>query len=418
MLARGIASAVLGGLIARGITVLIPVMVAHTYVLGTETDAFFLAAAGILFWATTMGVLLEASIVPRLMKVAEEDRWALIFRTGALLSAFTLLLGAAFIAALWILPWPGKDAALSLQTRLLFVELSPLLLLNVWISLLSGWLNTERRFAIVAGSPAVLGACVLGAIWLLHDVAAIRALTIGYLLGETVRIGFLGFHLVRLHPFRFWSAKREPIAPYFRNIGLQWIGLSLMSGNPLIDRLMAGGLVEGSVSRLELIERIYLVPVGILTWAVLSVMTTAWSLVREEAARQWESVRRALGILFLGGAGVALLLGLFHHPLLTWLYAPAGAAGWSVEGERAFLFLVWGLPFQLATLTLWRVTMLDRNLGWKILAIGGFAFLLNAVGDYLLRDYWGLSGITAVTGLTFLCTFLLLFWLVRPSRDL
>ncbi|MCE2509636.1 MAG: hypothetical protein J4G10_01445 [Alphaproteobacteria bacterium] len=415
MVARGIVSAVLGGLIARGITVLIPVMVAHTYVLGTETDAFFLAAAGILFWATTMGVLLEASIVPRLMDIAEEDCWTLILRIGLLLSGFTLLLGGAFIAALWLVPWPGQDAALAVQTRLLFVELSPLLLLNVWISLLSGWLNAERRFAVVAGSPTVLGLFVLGAVWFLHEEFAIHALTIGYLSGECVRLGFLGFHLIRRHPIKLRFHEGEPIASHFRNIGLQWVGLSLMSGNPLVDRLMAGGLAEGSVSRLELIERIYLVPVGILTWAILSVMTTAWSLIREEIVRQWESVRRALGILFLGGAAIAFVLGLLHHPLLTWLYAPAGAAAWSEEGERAFLFLVWGLPFQLATLTLWRVTMLDRNLGLQVLAIGGFAFLLNAIGDYVLRDFWGLSGITAVTGMTFLCTFLLLFRLVRPS---
>ena len=131
--------------------------------------------------------------------------------------------------------------------------------------------------------------------------------------------------------------------------------------------------------------------------------------------RQWESIFRSLGILLLVGAGIALALGLLHHPLLTWLYAPSGEAAWSEEGERAFLFLVWGLPFQLATLMLWRVTMLDRNLGWKILVIGVFAFLFNATGDYILRDYWGLSGITVVPGFTYLCTFLLLFRLVRPS---
>ena len=415
MIARGILSAVLGGLLARGVTVLIPVLVAHTYLLGIETDAFFLAAAGILFWSTTMGILVEASIVSRLMDVVEEGRWTLILRTGLLLSGFTLLLGGAFIAAIWILPWPGKDVALGVQTRLLFVELSPLLLLNVWISLFSGWLNAERRFAIVAGSPAVLGVFVLGSLWFLHDTFAIHALTIGYLLGEFVRLGFLGTHLVRHHPFKRRLQGSVAVVPYFQNIGLQWIGLSLINGNPLVDRLMAGGLAEGSVSRLEFIERIYLVPVGILTWAVLSVMTTAWSLVREEILRQWESIRRSLGILLLGGAGIALVLGLLHHPLLTWLYAPSGEAVWSEEGERAFLFLVWGLPFQLATLTLWRVTMLDRDLGWQVLAIGGFAFLLNAIGDYVLRDYWGLSGITAVTGLTYLCTFLLLFRLIRPS---
>ena len=141
----------------------------------------------------------------------------------------------------------------------------------------------------------------------------------------------------------------------------------------------------------------------------------AWSLAQDNAARQWESVRRAVGLALLVGTAIALVLGLSHQPLLVWLYAPPGEMLWSQAGERAFLFLVWGLPFQLATLTLWRLTMLDGHMGKRMFALGGFAFVLNGFGDVLLRDVWGLGGITAVTGFTFLCTFLFLFRSVRPS---
>ncbi len=413
MIARGIAFATLGGLVARGVTVLIPVMVAQVYALGVETDAFFLAAAGILFWGTTMGLLLEASIVSRLIKRDAAERWALIFRAGFLLSGFTLLLGGALVAGLWAFPWAEESAALVARTRLLFVALSPLLILNIWISLVSGWLNAERRFATVAASPALLGLFVLGAMWFLHESYGVYALVIGYLLGELARLGFLGTSLLRHSPFAGFSRKGEPVAPYFRNIGLQWAGLSLLNGNPLVDRLMAGGLAEGSVSTLELIERVYLVPVGVLGWAVLSVMTTAWAHAQDETARQWQSIRRAVGATLFGGAAIAFFLGLFHQPLLAFLYGPPGAAVWSEAGGRAFLFLVWGLPFQLATLTLWRAAMLGQGMGRQILLLGIFAFSLNALGDFILRDLWGLSGITAVTGFTFLCTFLFLFRLIR-----
>ncbi|PCJ58373.1 MAG: hypothetical protein COA65_08010 [Rhodospirillaceae bacterium] len=419
MIARGIAAAVFGGLVARGVTVLIPVMVAHTYTLGVATDAFFLAAAGILFWGTTMGLLLEASIVSRILKCAAAERWALVFHSGVLLSGFTLLLGAVLVASLWAFPWGEENVALVARTRLLFVELSPLLILSIWISLFSGWLNADRRFATVAASPALLGIFVLGAMWLLHDRFGVHALAIGYLLGELARLAFLGASLLRRHPLAGFSWRGTPAAPYFRNIGLQWGGLALMNGNPLVDRVMAGGLTEGSVSTFELIERIYLIPVGVLGWAVLSVMTTAWSLAQGEVARQWQSIRRSVGVALLGGAAIALFLGLVHQPLLVWLYASPGVETWSQEGERAFLFLVWGLPFQLATLMLWRAAMLNAQLnarmGWHILAIGGFAFALNALGDFILRDIWGLAGIAVVTGFTFLCTFLLLFRSVRPS---
>ncbi len=419
MIARGIAAAVLGGLVARAVTVLIPVMVAHIYTLGVATDAFFLAAAGILFWGTTMGLLLEASIVSRILKCDAAARWALVFHSGVLLSGFTLLFGGALVAGLWAFPWGAEDTALVSRARLLFVELSPLLILSIWISLFSGWLNADRRFATVAASPALLGVFVLGAMWFLHDRFGVHALVIGYLLGEIARLGFLGISLLRRQPLSGLSWRGTPTAPYFRNIGLQWVGLALMSGNPLVDRVMAGGLVAGSVSTFELIERIYLIPVGVLGWAVLSVMTTAWSLAQGEVTRQWQSIRRSVGMTLLGGAAVALFLGLLHQPLLAGLYAPPGVEIWSQEGERAFLFLVWGLPFQLATLMLWRAAMLntqlDARMGWRILAIGGFAFTFNALGDFVLRDIWGLAGIAVVTGFTFLCTFLLLFRSVRPS---
>ena len=55
----GLAAVAGGG--ARAFTVVVPVFIARAFGIGPETDAFFLAAAIILFWTVSTSGLLTAS---------------------------------------------------------------------------------------------------------------------------------------------------------------------------------------------------------------------------------------------------------------------------------------------------------------------------------------------------------------------
>ena len=90
-------------------------------------------------------------------------------------------------------------------------------------------------------------------------------------------------------------------------------------------------------------------------------------------------------------------------------------APWPSAGNTAFLLLLPGLPFQLASLALWRAAVVLRRPARLLLAAGAVAFALNLAGDLIVIDRWGLAGLTLVTSLTFLL-YCALLWKLCLAR--
>ena len=80
-------TALIGGL-ARVLTFAVPVVIVRLNGLGTETDAFFLAAAVVLFWTTTSGAIVEGVAVREANTAAR--RVSMLWLAGA----FVVLAGA------------------------------------------------------------------------------------------------------------------------------------------------------------------------------------------------------------------------------------------------------------------------------------------------------------------------------------
>lgn len=411
MIYRRIGVTAAAGGLSRALTVIIPFVVARVFGLGVETDAFFLAAAVVLFWSTSIAVILETAVVTRVVAAPAAAVWKWLAAMGLRFSAVAAVVAVAVLGLSALVPDAWMDPGLRRRAQQLFAELSPLLFLGVWSSLLTGYLNAHRRFGRAAAAPTLIGVSVLGSLFFLSGTLGVHALVVGYLAGESARLVYLWAQCARGPAAAGPDARRKaPPGPQDAGLNLQWISFVLIGLNPVVDRLLASGLAGGSVSALALIERLYLIPGGLMTWAVLPVVTTYWARLapRERAVR-----RHILGVLALAlaaGAAVAAALALVHGPLLHALFEAPGAP-WPHAGSRAFLWLLAGLPFHLCVLALWRAAIILRRPAGPLLGASAGVFVLNLAGDLAVVGSWGLPGLTAVTAAT-TALYALVLWAV------
>lgn len=384
------------GALGRLTTIFIPVVVMRTFGFGLEVDALFLAAALVLFWGISIAALLETLVVARF--VSAGDGWAAVVRLGVAYSVIGLAFCAFLITISWLIPAGLVDEALLSAWRWTFAKFTPVVLLAVWNSLLTGRLNARRQFGIAAASPAVLGLTVLLSILAFAPRIGLDAVVLGYVVGEVFRLGWLVLGLSR-------SCPTDRIAPQAA-AGFElhprvvlWASLVLVALNPVVDRVVVSSLASGHISVLELVERIYQIPIGLMAWAVLPVLTTdlAARIVRPPLLQRL--VSRAALVTLVAGTGLAAVLIAANDVVFGLLLGGADTA-WPETRTWAFVWLTAGLPFHLAHLLLWRAALLTQRPPGQILAASAGVFALNLFGDVAVVQQFGLPGVTAVTALT------------------
>lgn len=416
---RQISKTAIAGGLARLLTIVIPFAVVRVYGLGPVTDAYFLAAAVVLFWTTSMAPVLETGIVAELGRDGAPG-WRTVGRIGGRFSLLAAGVALAVFAVFALAPAAGIEAGMAARARGIFLEFSPLLLLVVWSSLLAGWLNLHRHFAHAAISPAFIGLGALSSMYLLGPRLGIEALILGYLLGEALRLAYLGGAIVSTgtggrgaaQVGSAPAAQRSPLA----GMGAQWASLVLLTLNPVVDRVIAGRLPAGNIAVLEVVERLCLIPTGVMVWAVLPVLTTHLAQLAPEPHGLRRELARIMLWTFVTGAAIAGALALVHRPLLSLVVAGSGAA-WPDDGNAAFLALAAAIPFHAATLVLWRAAAVLRRPAGFFIVLGVAAFCLNLVLDLVAVAYWALPGIALATFLTYFSSCLLLWVLGIRPRD-
>jgi len=402
-------TAAAGG-VSRALTFFIPFLVARIFGIGLETDAFFLAAAVILFWTTSVATVLETATISRAAQRGAEIG-PIAVAIGLRFTGIAVAVGAGALLLSAIVPDSLFEPQLRQRSQWLFAELSPLLIVSVWNSVLAGWLNASRRFGTAAISPLFIGIGALASLFLLHDSLGIHAMPLGYVAGELARLGYLVICARRGDASGDGRGDARPGAS-LAGLNAQWASFVLVALVPIFDRLLAGSLATGSVTALEITERIVLLPGAVMTWAALPVLATYWARIAPRPAVLRRALRTSLTATVLVGAAIAGLLAAAHGPMLTALF-DTPQASWPDFGSRAFLWLLPGLPFQMCALALWRAAVVARRPARLLLAASGTVFIVNGVGDLIAIGLWGLPGLTAVTSFAFFLQFVLLLIVCR-----
>ncbi|HRY42317.1 MAG TPA: lipid II flippase MurJ [Thermoanaerobaculia bacterium] len=398
-------------LVGKSVGFLVPLFVAAQFGVTAATDAFFFVLGTVLAVTGVLAALLEL-VVPSVAELRGRDEELAAFMNGLLGTAtLAVALGfAAFLAVLGpLLPvvtrFPAGD--LALVARLL-LETSPLVLLVLWGSVLSGYLNAHRVFGVPALTPAVRGAVAIACVLLFGDTLGVHALPLGYVAGETARLVVLGVAVRRRAPFPLRPELRRDsrLAGFYRALGYPAVATVLTLVNPFVDSIAASWLAPGSVTVLRYAESLYMIPFSLFTGGLVPVFLAHWSdraRDGELAALRRDVTRSARLVLWLTVA-VATVLALLSRPIASLLLAHGSFDAAKVPQVA----LVWAcclaaFPAQaVAQLHVKALFVLRRT---RIVMVCALCVApLNLVLDLLLMRVLGVAGIALSTAGTALVT--------------
>ncbi len=284
---------------------------------------------------------------------------------GTLFWALLALLAAATAAGLVLAPQlvgllaPGLPAG----TRALAVELTrvmfPLLVFSGLGALFTGLLNARDIFGVTALNAPLQNAAVIAAVLIAGGLWGVHGLALGVLAGGAaaalVQVPALlgtGFNFRPGVPLNHPDLKK-----ILRLVLPVTVGLSISQTYILIDRYLASGLAEGSISALNYANRLIQMPVGLFVTAVGTAVFP--SLTRRAAGSDLEGlasgVRRALELVVLVCLPAAAVFAVLPGPLVV-LFYQRGAFDEraSVMTAAALFFYSFGLLGQAAEFILAR----------------------------------------------------------------
>jgi putative peptidoglycan lipid II flippase len=300
------------------------------------TDAFFVAfrIPNFLRRLFAEGSFAQA-LVPVLseQRAMNDDRQVRRFLDRTL-GSLALILFAASAAGMIAAPllilifapgFLGQDAQFGLSAQMLRITF-PYLFFITLTAFAGGVLNTYRRFAIPAFTPALLNLTMIAAaIWLAPRLPEpVTALAWGVLIAGFAQ---LAFQIPAL-----WSAGLLPrprlgfndpeVRRVLRRMAPAVFGVSVTQVNLLVDTLIASFLISGSVSWLYYSDRLVEFPLGIFGVAIATVMLP--HLAKNHADRDEHGFSRALDwalrwVLLIGTPATLGLMWL-AEPLMSTLF--------------------------------------------------------------------------------------------------
>ena len=337
---------------------------------------------------------LSAAFVPVFTELLEQSKRKEAFElAGALFGLILVVLGALTVVFILIAPWvippltgneftPELDELTVGLSRVLF----PIVLLLGLNGLVVGILNAYDHFAIPAISPVVWNLVIIVGLIalkpLFHGPNQVYAYAIAIVLGTIAQFAMclpvlkrVGFHL---HISFHW---RDPRIRTVLVLMLPvTIGLGLINFDALINSSLGSLVSESAPAAIDRAFRLYMLPQGIFSVAVATVLFPALS--RLAARRDYDGLRhrssangvRQIALLLIPAAVFTAVLA---EPLTRLVYQRGafGAASTDEVSEALFWFS-FSLPFSGANLMLTR-TFFSLQRPWFPTALAGMSLAVN-----------------------------------------
>ena len=391
--------------LGKSVGFLIPLFIAAWFGVNRETDSFFFVYGLVFFLSSILSVGTESIIVPFLAekRARDEDIGAFV---GNLLGVSGCAL-AIITAVLILLARPlfsfltqFDPASRSLSARL-FVEISPLILLMFWSSVLAGAMNAFKRFSLHAFFPAIRAVIVLLWVFLTKDRFGMHAVAVAYTIGEALRL-FVYFCAIRkwkLFRIRMSLGIDAGLKAFTHTAFFQLAAITIGYMNPFIDKIMASWMGEGGVSVLHYAHRLYMIPTTLFTSGLLVTLLSHWShkYYRIGPRQLRGDVHKALRVVFIFAAPLCACLIFLHKPLIRLLF------GWgrfdpelhAQLGWTWIAYLVGLIPFSLSQIYVnAHVIMKNTRI---LMRISFVLFFCNIVFNLILMRLFQVAGLALAT---------------------
>jgi len=358
---------------------------------------------------------LSAAFVPVFTEMLEHGRRKEAFKLASTLFFLILtLLGAItvlFVVFAGVIMPVFVGSQLSGLTDLtvgLSRVLFPVVLVLGLNGLCVGILNAYDHFTIPALSPLVWNAvilfCLVGSQHVLHGDNQLYGYAIGVLIGTAVQFSMvvpmlhrLGFHLQISFAFR-----DEQVRKVLRLMLPVTIGLGLINFNVLINSTLGSLVSEGAPRAIDAAFRIYMLPQGMFSVAIATVLFPALS--RYAARRDYDGLRALLAngmrqvFLMLIPAAAATLALATPITRLIYQHGHFGTSSTDLVSSALFWF-AFSLPFSGVNLLLTR-TFFSLQKPWITTAIASLNLAVNVGVSVALYKPLGIPGIVIGTGVS------------------
>ncbi len=318
--------------IGRGMGFLVPFFIAYWFGISGETDVFFFAYGVILFVSGVFAPVVEGLLIPYIVEIDIAKRNSVQF-VNHLITKSAIWIAIFSVFFVCTVPFALRLAAkftpssLKLLTILL-LEITPLLLLLSWTSILSGFFNAKKLFIFPALSPAIRAIVNLIVICALKNRIGIHSVAIGYVLGETVRflVLFIAAKMNNYH-IRLTLAHEPLITQFMGKMAYQSVSMAVVGFLPIINKFFASWLQQGSISILEYADRVYIIPITFLSSGLMVTLLSHFSDKYYEYGK-----KKLVTLVNKAAVGTAILT----IPLTLILMALSGKIAYLIYGHGAF----------------------------------------------------------------------------------
>jgi putative peptidoglycan lipid II flippase len=358
---------------------------------------------------------LSAAFVPVFTELLEHGRRKDAFRLASTLFVLILtVLGAItvlfVVCAGVIMPLfvgsqlaPLQDLTIGLS-RVLF----PVVLVLGLNGLAVGILNAYDHFTIPALSPLVWNGvilfCLVGSQHILSGNDQLYGYAIGVIIGTMVQLA-MAVPMLRRLGFRLeisFSFRDERVRKVLRLMLPVTIGLGLINFNVLINSTLGSLVSEGAPRAIDAAFRIYMLPQGIFSVAIATVLFPALS--RFAARRDLDGLRaltangmRQIFLLLIPAAAATLALA---TPITRLIYQHGQFGSKSTDLVSTALFwFSFSLPFSGVNLLLTR-TFFSLQKPWITTGIAALNLTVNVAVSVALYGPFGIAGIVIGTAVS------------------
>lgn len=394
-------------------------VVASVFGTSDALDAFLIAFLLPSFIVGVVAGSLNTAMIPTYIQVREKEgpeaaqkllSTIVILALGILIATVALLAGAGpYLLTFMGSGFEGEKLALA---QSLFYVLLPMIIFNGLITIYAAILNAEERFAMAAFIPAVVPIVSAIAILGLASVWGVYTLAFGFLAGFVLQLSFLAFCLNKrnISAMPKWTGITPPVRQVIGQYLPMAAGSFLMSSTVLVDQSMAAMLEPGSVAALGYSNKIPATLLGIGALALGTAILPYYS--KMVASGDWKGIDHTLKTYRwkILQVSVPLTVGFYFisEPVVRTLFERgAFTSADTILVSKVQAIYILQIPFYLLTTLIVRlVSSLRYN---QLLMYGAMISLpLNIIMNYVLMEYFGLTGIAMSTVLVYAVSLLFL----------